>query len=112
MEKGKIKVIIKRPDEKIGHATNISQGGNIEVVTSNIEAVTTGCIGVLIICNEEGKIKGLEPNFRYVRYGITSPDVIRGTAIICGFDGEEFVDVPITRQHWKTYLEKWGNETK
>ncbi len=110
MEKGKIKVIIKRPDEKIGHVTNISDKlHNLQnTVGGNIEVVTTAVSGVLIICNEEGKIKGLERNFRY---GITFPDVIRGTVIICGYDGEEFADVPITRQQWKKMLEMWGNDT-
>ena len=41
-----------------------------------------------MIVNEEGKLLGLEPNFRF---GV---DMIVGTAILCGIDGEEFTDWP------------------
>lgn len=51
-------------------------GGYIEAVTLNSQAV--------LICNEEGKLRGLEPNRR------VGVDMICGTFFICGTDGEEF----------------------
>jgi hypothetical protein len=56
-------------------------GGYIEVVQSN-EFID-------IIINEEGKLIGLEPNFR-----LSNGDVIVGTAIFCSHAGAEFVSLP------------------
>lgn len=107
--KPKIKVIIKRPDEKAGHVTNISQslenlqrtvGGHIEIVPI--------AEGLVMICNEEGKLKGLERNFKMGGKYIF--DTIVGDVIICGTSGEDLVDVPIDFRTWKMYLKAWGNE--
>lgn len=50
-------------------------GGYIEVVRVTPE--------ILMICNEEGKMQGLPPNFS------TGHDVIVGTAVFVAFDGSE-----------------------
>lgn len=103
----KIKVIIKRPDEPIGHVTWISD--TLENLQRTVEGrieVVRAFSKVLLICNEEGKTLGMENNFRM---GLVFPDMIVGPVIVCGEDGEEFGDVPITRQQWKTLLECWGN---
>ena len=50
-------------------------GGYIEVVRMEEN--------ILIICNEEGKLNGLPPNFS------TGYDVIVGTAVFVSFDGKE-----------------------
>lgn len=99
---GKIKVLIKRPDEEVGHITYISNtlenlqrtvGGYIQVVPLITE-------DAVIICNEEGKLLGLEPNFTYQR------DMIVGTVILAGVDGDEFADIPayLTRTTWERFL--------
>lgn len=55
-------------------------GGYIEVVRMESD--------ILMICNEEGKINGLPPNFS------TGYDVIVGTVVFVSFDGEEdFMDL-------------------
>lgn len=105
----KRKVIIKRPDEQYGHMTNISTSlhnlqktvdGPIEMVTilSNPKTV--------MICNEEGKLRGLDRNFRLGRY---FPDIIRGTVIICGIKNEDLDDIPINFDAWKHLLKSWEN---
>ncbi|HAE45318.1 MAG TPA: hypothetical protein DCG37_06980 [Lachnospiraceae bacterium] len=106
----KIKVIIKRPDEKAGHVTWISNTlANLQrTVDGPIEVVKIGNSGLLMICNEEGKIRGLEHNF--IAGTVPFPDIIVGTVILCGQDGEEFGDVPIDMKIWKLMLKKWGNE--
>jgi hypothetical protein len=43
--------------------------------------------------------------------GMYLPDRVVGTVVICGTDGEEFADVPITLKEWKLILEMWGNKT-
>lgn len=41
----------------------------------------------VLIVNEEGKLRGLDKNFRY------GGDIIVGTAIWIGVDGEDFTDI-------------------
>ena len=100
----KIKAIIKRPDEEFGHIANISCTlENLQkIVGGKIETLYLGR-GTILIVNEEGKLMGLEPNFR-MPY-----DVIVGTAIVVGQEGDDFGDVPITFQTWKIKLKEWGN---
>lgn len=102
----KVKCIIKRPDEEYGHVTNISVTlKNLQnIVGGPIECVPCGG-STVIICNEEGKLRGLQPNFR-----IGKPpfhDVIVGEAIIIGVDGEDFCDIPISFQTWKMILDEF-----
>lgn len=98
---GKVKVIIKRPDEKYGHVCNISTKlENLQkTVEGHIETVQA-VNGAIILCNEEGKLKGLEPNMWYFH------DRLVGTIIVIGSDGEEFADVPISLAQWKTFVDK------
>ena len=105
----KIKAIVKRPDERYGHMTNISNslknlqnivGGHIEVVTILPDK------GLVMICNEDGKNLGLERNFIMG----TPPfhDVIVGEVILCGVCDEDFTDIPIDFQTWKFFIDKWN----
>lgn len=55
-------------------------GGYIEVVRLDN--------GVLLICNEDGKMQGLPPNFKL------GYDTVVGTAVFVSFDGkEDFTDL-------------------
>ena len=92
----KIKVIIKRPDERKGHVTFISN------TLENLQRTVGGPIEVFrfasdcaIICNEEGKIQGLEPNC------VCVGELFVGDIIVVGIDGSEFCDVP------ESALEMW-----
>ena len=94
-----MKVIIKAPEEKIGHIADIKNelktlqkivGGYIEVIPLD---ETTVCI-----CNEEGKLLNLEPNFNF-RY-----DIICGTVIICSVKYEEFEDCQWSLEKWKKFI--------
>ena len=85
----KIKEIIKRPDEKKGHVTFVSNtlenlqrnvGGNIEVFR-----FASDCA---VICNEDGKMLGLESNC------VCVGELFVGDILIVGIDGSEFCDVP------------------
>lgn len=57
-------------------------GGYIETVTLATDLV--------LICNEEGRLLGLDHNCR-----ICGVDFV-GTIILAGVDGEEFADIPAT----------------
>ena len=56
------------------------------IVDGYIECVRWDDEHVLIV-NEEGKLRGLDKNFRY------GGDIIFGTAIWIGVDGEDFTDI-------------------
>ena len=96
----KIRAIVKRPDEDIGHVTSISNtlknlqnivGGYIETVTIIAEEPK-----VVIICNEEGRILNMPYNCT-----INGIDFC-GDIIAVGVDGDEFADLPeaVTRKVW------------
>lgn len=99
----KIKAIVKRPDEEFGHMTWISDTlENLQrTVDGYIETVTIekNCV---IICNEEGRLKGLEPNCTICGHEFV------GTIAIVGVDGEEFTDVPMDFKTWKAVF--FGHE--
>lgn len=60
-------------------------------VSGYIETVTIDD-NTVIICNEEGKYMGLQPNF-VIDYGQYGCDIVTGTAVICGYKGDEFVGI-------------------
>lgn len=101
---GKIRAIVKRPDEKYGHVTNISTS------LKNLQRIVEGYIEIVpitsttvIICNEEGKLRHMQPNF-FLPY-----DIVCGEAIVVGRDGEDLCDLDLTFGEWKEMLEEWGN---
>lgn len=99
----KIKVIVKRPDEPVGHIEEIDNtlealqktvGGYIETMTLD---------DTVLIMNEEGMIKGLPENFRILS------NTIYGTVVVAGVNGEEFGDVPFDLGQWDFVLAVWRN---
>lgn len=70
-------------------------GGYIEVVGNGD--------GTLIICNEEGKLQGLEGN-RRIRDGMS---IIAGTFFVVGDDGENFRS--LTESEVKRYMDRFKN---
>lgn len=100
----KIKVIIKRPDEKYGHVTNISNtlenlqktvGGYIETLTMP---------GYTLIVNEEGIINDLPFNCKVA--GKVAGFMLFGTIIVAGVKGDEFADVQISMKQWKEIIDE------
>lgn len=70
---------------EIGNELNVLQ----QIVGGYIETVRISD-GAILIVNEEGKLKGLEPNFFFGAIG----DVIVGPVLIVGENGDEFADLP------------------
>lgn len=70
-------------------------GGYIEVVGNGD--------GTLIICNEEGKLQGLEGN-RRIHDGMS---IIAGTFFVVGEDGENFRS--LTESEVKRYMDRFKN---
>jgi len=107
-----MKVIIKRPCDQFGEETTIPNTLKAlqEAVGGYIETVTLDN-GVVLICNEEGRIRNMPYNFTLRRmWGVvTIQNAIFGTVIACGADGEEFANIPIDFNEWKALLCEWGN---
>lgn len=103
----KIDCIIKRPDEPYGHKTAVSDS------LENLQKIVGGYIecvylseDLVIICDEEGKLKGREPNVPL------KGDVLVGTIIVVGNDGDSFGDIPITFNEWKSMIDVAGGPFK
>ncbi len=103
------RAIIKRPDEKAGHVTNISCTlENLQkIVEGPIEAVPLPG-GAAMIVNEEGHLRGLKHNL--VMGMKPFHEQIVGTVVILGRKGNEFTDCPMEFKVWKWMLEIWGNK--
>lgn len=99
----KLTVVMVEP-HKTPYVTEISDelsalqrcvGGYIEVVGNGD--------GTLIICNEEGKLQGLEGN-RRIRDGMS---IIAGTFFVVGEDGENFRS--LTENEVTRYMDRFQN---
>ena len=116
----KIKAIVKRPDEQFGHVTWISDSlENLQkTVGGYIETVTLDN-GVVLICNEEGKLRDMPYNFTLrIPPRVTMFEAINelfgqckffGTVIACGVGRGKFADIPIDFNEWKSLLCECGN---
>ena len=87
-EKKTMKVIIKEPGfpphlEEIENTLEELQ----RIVDGYIETVTIIRNQIIVICNEEGRLNGLEPNC-----AVCGMDFV-GPVIICSADGDEFTDL-------------------
>jgi hypothetical protein len=107
-----MKVIIKRPCDQFGEEATIPNTLKAlqEAVGGYIETVTLDN-GVVLICNEEARLRDMPYNFTLRRmWGVvTIQNAIFGTVIACGVDGDEFADIPIDFNEWKSLLCEWGN---
>ncbi len=94
----KIKAIIKRADESVGHSTFISPTlPNLQrIVGGYIETVTFG--DYVVICNEEGRLLNMPYNCTINGFSFV------GDIAIVGIDGDDFGDCPISFAQWKEIL--------
>ena len=104
MKKECIRVYYKRPGKnlievKIPNELEWIQGaveGYFEAVT--LKPGENGMPDLVMLCNEEGKLRGLEPNFRWLY------ETIVGPVLFVGVDGEEFTDCPMNLKELKSAL--------
>ena len=105
----KISVLIKEPGGKPRHVNIENTLKNLQrTVGGYIETVSlTSSFGkhLVIICNEEGKLLGLEPNV--MLFG----ELFVGTIIIAGVKDDEFCDLPYGWKDMKLlFPELWEAE--
>jgi hypothetical protein len=98
----KIKAIIKKPEDEFGRLVEIENELQVlqSIVGGYIE--TTGYKNLVIICNEEGKLRGLQPNV------VLGREMLVGTIIVCGASGDEFSDIPIDFKKWEQIVNMSG----
>lgn len=102
----KISALSKRPGEPPRH---VWVSNNLEALQKAfegyIEAITVSRgdgRDLVIICNEEGKLRGMAHNVT-----ICGEDFV-GPILIVGVDGEEFGDLPLTwREMHQLYPDLW-----
>jgi len=108
MKKETIRVFYKRPGKnlvevKIPNELEWLQGaveGYVESIT--LHRGENGFPDLALLCNEEGKLKGMEGNFWMDINGV--PDEIVGPVLFVGVDGEEFTDCPRSRKQMEAFL--------
>lgn len=104
MSVGKIRAIVKRPDERYGHVTNISPTlQNLQKTVDGYIETFTLMDGVVIICDEEGRIKGKPFNCRIPADSIFSTSFVGDIAVL-GVDGDDFTDCPLDFKVWKRLI--------
>lgn len=89
-----MKVVMLRPKEK---ACVVEIDDNLasyqKVVGGYIEVVAPYSDGVVFVCNEEGKLKGLPLNRAIRDEDGNVLDIIAGTAFLCDGSGEELKEL-------------------
>lgn len=86
----KIKVFAKRPDSN-WYVTNVSNTlENLQRFVEGYIETATVAKDVVVICNEEGLIRGMPRSCTILNHDFFGP------VLIAGVDGDEFADVPIT----------------
>lgn len=106
----KIKAILKRPDEEIGHMTWISDslenlqktvGGYIETLTiRHWDVKAEHRKTFVVLCDEEGRLKGKPYNCTVEGISFV------GDIAVVGMNRDEFDDCPLSFAEWKMILEE------
>lgn len=79
------RVVVKEPNKEAKIIKiDMSLATLQEIVDGWIEYVYPYEADIAVICNEEGKLRGLEPNIMTERYGI-----LYGTIIVCERTGKD-----------------------
>lgn len=84
----KIGVIIKEPGRVPRHVNISDTLENFQKTVGGYIEIVTLCSDLVVICDEEGRIKG-KPHC----CNIGGVDFV-GTVILAGVDGDEFADIP------------------
>ena len=107
MSKDKIRVIMLRPGKRATvEVIDASLSGMQEIVGGYIQAVYPFDDPVAIVCNEEGKLDGLEMNRALRDEDGDIYDVLCGTAFLCGLTADNFGDMP--EELTEKYLRLFG----
>lgn len=90
----KIKVIIKEPGKAPEIKTVANDLGTLQSIVGGYIETVTLAVGLVIICNEEGKLWNLPYNFDFGGQSFV------GTVVIAGIDGDNFASFPEQLCEW------------
>ena len=97
-----MKILYKAPGEPLRSMVIPNELGVMQqLVDGYIEPITLPD-KLIVICNEEGKLNGLELNRALFDEQGNIYDVIAGLFLVCGVDGDEFVS--LTQEQQEKYL--------
>lgn len=98
-----IRVILKNPEDPIGTITCIPDKLEAlqEAVGGPIEMVYLDGQNLLIV-NAEGKLRGLESNFKFYASDVAGP------VIVAGYTDDELSDTTLDLEQWQEMLAKVG----
>lgn len=107
MSEKNIRVIMLRPGKRATvEVIDASLSGIQKIVGGYIQAVYPFADPVAIVCNEEGKLDGLEMNRALRNEKGYIYDVLYGTAFLCGLAADNFGDMP--EELTEKYLQLFG----
>ena len=107
MSEKNIRVIMLRPGKRATvEVIDASLSGIQKIVGGYIQAVYPFADPVAIVCNEEGKLDGLEMNRALRNEKGDIYDVLCGTAFLCGLTADNFGDMP--EELTEKYLQLFG----
>ncbi|MBQ2856640.1 MAG: DUF3846 domain-containing protein [Bacteroidaceae bacterium] len=100
-----IKVIVKEPNEPVGHIEEVSVAFESlqKLVGGYIEAIPI-TKDISVLCNEDGRLLGLPANC-FVRPNVQTV----GTIVVIGKGDYNFESCPCTLGAWETYLKRINN---
>lgn len=94
----KISVLIKEPGKNPRHVWISNTLENLQKTVGGYIETVTLCTDLVIICDEEGRLKDKPYNCR-----ICGVDFV-GTIIFAGIVGDEFSDIPADYKTMKTFF--------
>ena len=95
----KIKVIVKRPLDIVGHEDRIPNDDKVisEIVGGNIETIFLSK-DIVVLCNEDGKLLGLPHNLDLKKVRLV------GTLIFAGINDQGYTDYPGDINHFRKHI--------
>ncbi|MBR3964580.1 MAG: DUF3846 domain-containing protein [Clostridia bacterium] len=97
-KQGKIRAIVKKPGAAAYSAPIDNELGALQREVGGLIETVTLAKNFCVICNEEGRILGLD--FNVWLCGVD----FYGPILLVGFDGEYFCDLPMTYSEAKEFL--------
>lgn len=102
----KISVFIKEPGRRPRHVNVSPSLENLQRIVGGFIETVTVRPSLVIICDEEGRLKGKDHccNVRGIDFV--------GTIVFCGVNGDEFKDVPMSFNEFKVLFPSLFREEK
>lgn len=95
-----ISVFVKEPGKAPRHIYIPDTLKNLQKIVGGLIEIVTLENGLVVICNEEGRLLGLPKNCKISTVNFCNLDFV-GTVIFAGTKGEELADIPLRFNEFK-----------